>query len=85
MEPTPQILSVLPNLSIAAVAIVALVYVIRLFVTHLEKRDKEHWMEVQERETAMRALEKEVRENIMKQLGQNTHAFEKVMDYMKKK
>lgn len=77
MEQTP-LLSVLPNLSIAAVAIVALVYVIVVFIKHLERRDKEHATEIKERELHIRSVEREVRESVLNQLQKNTAAFEKV-------
>lgn len=58
------IASVLPNLSIGVVCIIALVYVTREFLKKLD-----------ERESAMRILEKDIRERVTLHLMENTNAM----------
>lgn len=60
--------TILPNLSIGVVSVLALVYVTRMFIENLNK----HTEEIKEREAAMRGLEREVRTSIMSALNENT-------------
>lgn len=76
-----DILTILPNLSIGVISVLALVFVTRDFLKHLrEEREKER-SERTEQEKAFRALEKEVRTNIMNQLNENTRVFTRVVDH----
>lgn len=80
---TPDILTILPNLSIGVVSILALVWVTRSFLMHLKEERELERKERKEDQSALRNLEKEVREKIMKQLGENTRAFDKVFTHIK--
>ncbi|KKM81322.1 hypothetical protein LCGC14_1331060 [marine sediment metagenome] len=77
-------LTILPNLSIGVIAILALVYLSKKFLDRLESKDKEFTKELGNREDAFRALEKEVRTTVMQQLADNTHAFKKVINHIDK-
>lgn len=79
-----DILTVLPNLSIGVVSILALVWVTRQFLAHLKEERESERVERKEQEVAFRALEKEVRDNIMNQLNENTRVFEQVLAHIKK-
>lgn len=81
----PNLLSILPNLGIGVVAVVSLVYVTREFITHLKGIHIAHAIELKEREAAMREVEKEVRTNIMDQLGRNTHVMERAINVLDRK
>lgn len=67
-----DLLSVLPNLSIGVVSVLALVYVTLRFIQHLNTIHTEHMTELKEREHALRAVEVEVRQSITSQLVENT-------------
>lgn len=67
-----DLLSVLPNLSIGVVSVLALVYVTLRFIQHLNATHTEHMTELKEREHALRAVEVEVRQSITSQLVENT-------------
>ena len=67
-----EILAILPNLSIGVVSVVALVYVCIKFLEHLKSQSEGHAVAMNERETAMRVVEREVRTTIMGQLAKNT-------------
>lgn len=79
-----DILTILPNLSIGVVSILALVWVTRSFLTHLKEERTVERQERKEIEVSFRALEKEIRDNIMGQLNENTKMFEKVMTHINK-
>jgi len=90
-----DLLTILPNLSIGVVSILALVYLSNKFLKRLEdkdgefidfveKKDKKHEEERSAHAVTIRELEKEVRTNIMTQLSENTHAFKKVIDHIEK-
>lgn len=94
MEPSSTFLSVLPNLSIAAVAILGLVYVVVLYTKSSEKTAEasmkalkeiaeKHALALKEREDSIRNIEKEIRHDLLGQLGRNTQALEGFMDYIK--
>lgn len=59
-----EILSVLPNLSVGVISVLALGYVTKQFLDHLS-----------EREEALRKVESEVRTSLVEQLGRNTVAI----------
>ena len=65
--------STLPNLGIGVVAVLALAYITREFLKHLDIRAK-----------AFEVLNKEVRDDIMKQLFENTRLMERVVTHMDK-
>lgn len=88
-----SLLSALPNLSIGAVSILALVVVTRNFLTHLKEResamaksmsDREiaSMEQLKERELALRAIEKEVRDTIIGQLTENSQLMSRVVDFL---
>lgn len=78
------LLSVLPNLGVGVVAIGALIYVVNQFLNQLREIRVEHKAAMQERESAFRVLEKEVRTEILTQLSRNTAAMERVINHMDK-
>jgi glycine/serine hydroxymethyltransferase len=88
-----ELLSILPNLSIGALSIVALVYVTYLFNKNLKDQAERHakltadqltnhQTMLDERELAMRRLEKDIRDNLLVQLNKNTIAFDRVIDHL---
>jgi len=78
-----SILTILPNLSIGVISILALVWVTRSFLVHLKDEREQERIERKEDQRAFRELEKEVRDKIMSQLGENTRAFDKVFTHIK--
>lgn len=80
---SPDILTVLPNLSIGVISILALVWVTRSFLFHLKDERAEERLERKADQIAFRELEQEVRNKIMFQLVENTRAFEKVVSHIK--
>lgn len=90
-----DLVTILPNLAIGVVAILALGYVSKEFIMHLRiihsehkqqlsELHSQHLRELKEREVAMREVEKEVRTNISSQLSENTHAMREVIAFIKK-
>ena len=79
-----DLLTVLPNLSIGVVSILALVFITRSFLIHLKEERAQERQERTENQVAFRELEQEIRGSIMGQLGENTKAFERVMEHLKK-
>lgn len=73
-------LQVLPNLGIGVVAVLALAYITRNFLEHLDARSKRHEEAMKEREEAFRTLEREVRDKILSQLNENSNLMERIMD-----
>ena len=70
-----SLISTLPNLSIGVVSILALLYVIKKFMTELDKREK-----------SMRELENEFREHLVQHINsssvalrENTKVLERVL------
>jgi hypothetical protein len=57
--------TVLPNLSIGVVSVLALGYITLQFLVTLDKRAKAHEEAMTERETALRAVEKEIRTELV--------------------
>jgi hypothetical protein len=78
----PSLWSILPNLGVGVASIAGLVYVIMLFLNQLKEMRDEHRKTMDERETAFRALEKEVRTEILSQLSKNTAAMERVISHI---
>lgn len=74
MEPT--LLSILPNLSIGAISILGLIYVVVKFLEALDTRADRHEAAMQEREEALRSVEKDVRSNLYAHITQSTKALE---------
>jgi hypothetical protein len=58
---SPELLSVLPNLSIGVVSIGGLVYVVLQFLKALDNRADKHEKAMTEREASLRAVETDVR------------------------
>lgn len=79
-----DILTILPNLSIGVISILALLWVTKQFLIHLKEERISERTERKENELAFRALEKEVRTSIVGQLNENTRVFEKVMAHINK-
>jgi hypothetical protein len=71
-------LTILPNLSIGVISVLALVYVVLRFLKALDDRADKHELAMQERETAMRSLEASVRQSMAEQLTKNTIALSEV-------
>jgi hypothetical protein len=89
MSPEASLLSIIPNLSIGALAICGFVY---LMVLAHKQNERHHeaqtahtvlfLTELEKREHAMRGLESEVRSSIAKQLAENTHLMTRIIDYL---
>lgn len=69
-----ELLQVLPNLSIGVVSIGALVYITVRFLQQLEQRSTAHESAMQEREIALRNVEKEIRVELSTALSNSTQA-----------
>lgn len=80
-----NLLQILPNLSVGVVAILSLVYVSKEFLAHLKEQNKESRIERQEREIALREVEKEVRTTITTQLSENTRVIERAIAVLDRK
>ncbi len=78
-----DLIDILPNLSIGVISVLALVYVTRAFLIHLKDERIEERKERKEEARAMRDLEREVRDEIMPVLSNNTQAFREVMEHMR--
>lgn len=74
-----SLISILPNLSIGVISVLALVYVTIHFLKHLNTIHAEHTADLKEREAYLREVEKEVRSSITGQLNENTRILERVM------
>lgn len=68
-------LTVLPNLSIGVISVLALVYVVREFLRAMDERTKRHEANMTERENAMRSVEAEVRNTLSTHLTESTHSI----------
>lgn len=73
---SPELLSILPNLSIGVVSIGGLVYVVLQFLKALDVRADKHERAMAEREASLRAVETDVRRFLTDQLSQNTIALQ---------
>lgn len=71
-----SLLSILPNLSIGVISILGLIYVVLKFLEALDKRAEQHSIAMQEREKALRGVEKDVRESLYKHLSESTMALQ---------
>lgn len=87
--PDAPLLATIADLSIGALSVCGFVYLMVLAHKQSEahnlrdeKKTTEFLNELTKREEAMRMLEKEVRENILRQLGENTHLMTKIIDYL---
>lgn len=76
------IISIIPNLSIGVVCIGALVYVTDRFIKTLDSRSIAHEAAMQEREGALRNVEREVRKEISTHLSASTDAVNRATDVM---
>ena len=74
-----SLLQILPNLSIGVVAIIALAYV----VMTCKQGNTEFLKELQRMHEAFRKLEEDVRTDVMKQLSENSHVMERVIEHIK--
>ena len=81
-----SVLTLLPNLSIGVVSILALGYVTKSFLQHLDARSiahqtsmleisHKHQEAMNDREVAIRAVEREVRTTLLLQLNKNTEVM----------
>lgn len=71
-----SLLSILPNLSIGVISILGLIYVVLKFLDALDKRSEQHSIAMQEREEALRMVEKDVRDSLYKHLSESTMALQ---------
>lgn len=69
---SPELLTILPNLSIGVVSVCSLVYISIKFLDHLAATGKAHEASMSERETQIRSVEREVRTKVLDQLQQNS-------------
>lgn len=81
--------SILPNLSISVIAVLALVYTVRMFSIHLSEQRLRDDARHDAKDKAFRDLETEIRTTVMKQLSDNTKAmtdsakgYERVIDHL---
>ena len=72
----PSLLSILPNLSIGVISILGLIYVVLKFLEALDKRAEQHSIAMQEREQALRGVEKDVRESLYRHISESTFALQ---------
>jgi hypothetical protein len=71
-----SLLSILPNLSIGVVSVVALVYTVLQFLKALDSQAKRHEQAIAERETSLRDVESHVRNMLASSLTQASIALE---------
>lgn len=72
----PEILTILPNLSIGVISIGGLIYVVIKFLNALDQRVVSYESAMQEREAALRDVERSVRENLYTHITQSTLALQ---------
>lgn len=70
-----ELLSVLPNLSIGVISVGALVFVALDFRKAMDARAERHEAAMREREHALRAVEKEVRTELVTTLQRSTNVI----------
>ena len=70
------------NLGIGGAALGCMTLIVRWFLSGLAEMRDRHEAAMLERETALRTLEREVRTEILSQLGRNTQIMERVMVHM---
>lgn len=73
------LVEMLPNLGVGVASVVAIYFVVSMFLKALKDMRDSHEKAISERETAFRALEKEIRSQLTTQLTQNTQVMERVM------
>lgn len=78
-------LSILPNLTVGVAAVLALVYVVMRFLSHIESIHEQYRNERIKREQDFRDLEKHVRCKILDQLDRNTQVLERAVDALSNK
>lgn len=71
-----SLLAILPNLSIGVISILGLIYVVLKFLDALDKRAEQHSVAMQEREQALRGVEKDVRESLYRHISESTFALQ---------
>lgn len=71
-----SLLAILPNLSIGVISILGLIYVVLKFLDALDKRAEQHSIAMQEREQALRGVEKDVRESLYRHISESTFALQ---------
>lgn len=87
------ILSSLSELSVPAISVIAIAYMLiktnesrerntQSFLAELDKMRFEHETAMKEREYALRSLEKEVRTSILEQLAKNSQIMERVINHL---
>lgn len=74
------LIDILPNLGVGVASIGALVYIVVQFLNQLKSMRDSHELAMDKRESCFRALEREVRTEILSQLGKNTIVMERVMN-----
>ncbi len=81
--------SIIPQLSIGALAVCGFIYLMTLASKqsdrHTERmamQAEKFFSELEKREHAMRQLEKEVRDTIIKQLSENSHLMTRIIDFL---
>lgn len=78
----PSLLSVLPNLGVGVVAVLAIGYIVNKFLYAMDERTKRHEEAMSERENALREVEREIRTSLTDQLTKNTQALERVINHL---
>lgn len=71
-----SILTILPNLSIGVISILGLIYTVLKFLEALDNRAEQHSAAMQEREEALRNVERDVRDSLYKHLSESTAALQ---------
>lgn len=81
--------TILPNLSIGVISVLSLVIVVRWFLQALDVRAEKHEKAMSERETAMRSVESDVRNNLVSiitdstsTIKENTKLMERVVHHL---
>ena len=84
-----SLLSIIPNLGIGVVAILCLGYITKVFLEQLNKRAEAHEAAMTERETALRAVEKDMRGTLAtlivqanSSINENTRVLHRVINHL---
>lgn len=75
-------LKVLPDLGPTIVAVLVFGYIVKYFVDFIKELNTKHEAAIRERELALRALEKEVRENLISVIAESTQAVKETRKVM---
>lgn len=89
-----ELLTILPNLSIGVVAVLAFAWISlknsevqeknqERFIKALDERARAHEASMTERENALRTVEREIRTELSKVLSEATRVMENVVDHIK--